>query len=1065
MTNHTDEDAVLEAIDPLSGNAETDLNHARVSGPDSPAWRALLARRMTFLLPKNRERDARQTDWKNSGSISLRAWLEGGPDGALTHHVERGAKGYFPVVFGGAAKPKGYTSRTADGMKTVECIGLDVDSGDSYSAVLDRVEALGVACIAYTSYSDGTRTSRLKRDDVLRHLKIDRDPTEDEMRAFLAAKGGLRPEIVASVRIEAQAEHTEKGVQIVLSHAPLEKWRLLFPLVEPLTVTTLAPASHRKAREVYARKVRGLAQMLGVMADEACFDVSRVFYLPSHPPGGDYALDVIRGRGLTVAEIPEVEKGGSKSAFEIAGGAEAGPEIAGMSAKAWAKKYGQRLLIAELIRGEAPEKEREDKGGLLVVECPFDEWHGNADDPDDSACHVRDADVGEGFVWQCKHNSCAGHDRLDMLQKALADGWFDASCLVSDDYLVPLSDEELEAENASAADGRRKGRKPKAATGDDYADAEPESYETDEVRFEPARDWLPKAYRISGGTIWGPGKDDDEIPLCQAFDVIGRASNVAGDAGAGRIICFTNENGSEVETTLSMADLIREGGGGVLEKLADAGMTLFISRKSREPILNLFRQIHPQRHVPTVPRAGWVRDRGGLIVGFMCPTGEYIEAEAGHPFRLATTATVRDRASGGTLKGWREAVDAAFENDPKSGAPNFFWVLGAAGGFAGPLMLLAGVTGCGLNFSGEAARGKTTALLLGSTVWATPYPTKGVFFPANSTANAVEVIAATASESFGAFDDLAAMQRPQDLSAVLYGVSGGSGKSRMAGISAAAGLGEAAEFRTFMLLSSEHTLKDTITGAGVEYRAGLSRRYPDVNVTAGARVSGEVLGRIEGVQRNYGHAGPAFVRWLIAEGWHTKGHELRKRIGEAADALAGDDAIPAQREAAKVFALVQVAGELAVDAGILSSKAKIEVAVLTAWQTFGASDEGRATEGEASLLNGFRSWLAGAQGVYLTDASDPDARLYRERLGWVTETQIVLINDKINMKAMGLSGTRDGLVKALQDAGALVMSGGNRRHTNLPSECGGGRVTNLRIDRDKLGMPPPSSGGNPVVGE
>jgi hypothetical protein len=1030
--------------DPLQGDADTELNSARVSGKDCPEWQTLLNRPMTFLLPKNRNKDAKQAEWRNSPPAPYRAWLAGGPAGGLTQHVEREAKGYFPVVFGAAAVSK-YVRRTANGMKTVEMVGIDVDSGDEYTAALDRIEAAGLACVAYTSFRDGTETSKVKRDTVLRALKIDRDPTTEELRSYLASK--LRPQILHTVEIVGQ-DHDEGGVQIVYRHAPLWKYRLLFPLAQPLLIGSLA-SMQRGQQDRYARLVRGLAHKLDLLADEACFDVSRVFYMPSHPPGGDFALDVIRGRGLTLGDMPEVEKGGAKNPFELAGvGARADDrQIGGMPILKWAAKYAHRLEVGSLMQAEATDKVRAVNGDIVVVECPFDEWHSNAGDPTDTGCHVRDGDGESGFVWFCKHGCQDRHDRLDMLHKALLDGWFDESCVMPGTYL-PQSDEEFEEEDSAPARGR------------------------DDGRFEPVKDWLPKAYSIKGNTIYGPGTkdDDDDMPLCQVFDVIGRASNVAGDSDAGRIISFVNENGVEVEATLHMADLIRDGGGGVLEMLAKRGMALYITRRSREPILNLFRQIHPQRHVPTVPRPGWVRDRGGVITGYLCPTGEYISATAqGEPYRLASTATVADRASAGTLDGWKKAVAVAFEDiatENSAHPPNFFWVIGACAGFVGPLLAIADVPGSGINFSGEAARGKSTALLLDATAWATPYPSRGVFNPANMTANAVEVIACRASEAGGCVDDLAAMPRPQELSHILYGVSAGAGKARMAGTTAAAGLGETAEFRAFLLLSSERTLKDTITAAGVEYRAGLSRRYPDVNVTAGARVSAEVMTEIEGVHRNYGHAGPAFVRWLIAGGWHRKGHDLRQRIGEAADKLAGAGSIPAEREAAKVFALVQIAGELASEAGLLPDADKVRAAVLTAWQTFRGSDEGKATEGEASLLDGFRSWFAGADGVYLTDASDPDARLYRERWGWTTDQYIILIADKIDMRAMKLSGTVDGLLKALRDADALIMSGMNRKHTNLPPECGGGRVTNIRIDRLRLGMPPPDRfGGGPVVGE
>lgn len=450
--------------DPLLGSATTELNQARVSGKDSPEWQNLIARPVTFLLPRSRARDAKQKEWKNSTAVPLRDWLEGNPDGCLTKHRERPEKGYFPIVFGSAAVSNGYTKRAASGMKTVEFVGIDVDSGDDYESALGRVEALGLACIGYTSFRSGAEKSQINRDAVLRALKIDRDPTTAELRAFLAPR--LHPKILDTVEVVGQSQDAS-GVQIDYSHAPLTKYRLLFPLESPLTVSTLA-RSQREALNTYARKVRGFARKLDLMADEACFDVSRVFYMPSHPPGGDFALDVIRGRGLALADIPEAAKEGTKNAFGVAGAGAVDRQIAGMPAKVWAAKYAKRLELARLIDSEAPDRIREDKGGILVVECPFDELHSNAGDSEDTACHVKDGDGESGFVWACKHNSCAGHDRLDMLHKALSDGWFDESCLISEDYLAPLPDDEEdedseviepEAGAISAADLQKRFRK------------------------------------------------------------------------------------------------------------------------------------------------------------------------------------------------------------------------------------------------------------------------------------------------------------------------------------------------------------------------------------------------------------------------------------------------------------------------------------------------------------------------------------------------------------------------------------------------------------------------------
>ncbi|WP_426037922.1 DUF927 domain-containing protein [Cypionkella sp. TWP1-2-1b2] len=224
--------------------------------------------------------------------------------------------------------------------------------------------------------------------------------------------------------------------------------------------------------------------------------------------------------------------------------------------------------------------------------------------------------------------------------KAIADEWFDPALLIDEAYLEPLSNEDLANEEAYAR-----------------------GMETDESRFEPVDSWMPFGYEMEYGTIWKIGKpatDDDgdtvadtRVKLCQAFNVVGRASNLAGDSDAGRIIAFKNENGAQIEKTIFMRDLISSTGAGILEDLANAGMKIYVrSKTDRDALLNLFTVMRVKRHIPTVPRPGWVRDNGGNIMGYMGPSGDYIEVEAGKPCRLSTKATMKDKKTAGTLDGY-----------------------------------------------------------------------------------------------------------------------------------------------------------------------------------------------------------------------------------------------------------------------------------------------------------------------------------------------------------------------------------------------------------------------------
>jgi len=996
-------------------NAPAYWNEAHMYGDDTPEWQALLNREMTLLLPGDKNRDAEQKKWKNH-TARLRDWLEGGPHGSLTRHVERRKKGYMPMVFGASAG----TRRTANAMVTAEWLLLDVESGDRLEDAEERVEELGLSGLAYTSFNDGTQTSYLMRDAVLKALRIETDPTDEQVRRYLTDMGKHRPKHVASVKIKNQHHHTEEGVKIELEHAPLEKWRLAFPLAEVQTITDLAP-TQRAQQDVYARKVRGLAEMLGVIPDEACLDVSRAFFAPSHPPGSDYYVAVYRGRGLTFDEIPEIGK-------------ERPADAKGNSLKGWAAQYARFFDLASLMENECPDKVRADKGGLLETECPFDHMHSNAGDPDDGGCHVRDADGETGFQWSCKHNGCSGHDRLDMLAQALADGWFDRELIEEGSPYLILPDED-ESELA-----------------------------TEESEFEPTKDWLPKRYRVTGGAIWTKAEDEDSVPICAAFDVVGRSSNADGTEGAGRIISFVNENGKRVEVTISRADIAADGNA-VMRDLADRGLLIYgRGKQASDRLLGLLNEITPKRRVPTVNVPGWVRDEHGDIVGFMHPNGAY-DHVSGPQFRLLEGSRIEVVKTKGTPEGWQSAAEVALSYADT----NFYWPLGLISGFAGPILGILEWPPCGFSLSGLTSKGKTMAQLKGATIWGSPQPGRGVLFTANTTGNAMEDLAVRGTDSFLAMDEIGAMSDKRALMSILFALSTGRTKSRKSG--PGRGLTEGDNFRPFVVLSSEHGMRNEIAGAGDKYRGGLAVRFPDIDVSEGETLGPDALAKLEAFKSNYGHAGPAFVRFLIESGVASDRAKLEKEVLEIASGLTEGQGAAMPR-AARVFAVAQRAGELAADASLLgdpkSAKRKVRTAVQKAWEVFTASDEAGAANGGEALLDSIRSFLFGELNRRIivvddnsVDVSDGHTHARGDVLGWADSEVIYLDSSKIkDPSVLGVDiGKRDELLRQLSALGVLIEPSG-KGHTfrQLPKDLAegageeGAAVRNIRLCREKLGI-------------
>jgi uncharacterized protein (DUF927 family) len=502
--------------------------------------------------------------------------------------------------------------------------------------------------------------------------------------------------------------------------------------------------------------------------------------------------------------------------------------------------------------------------------------------------------------------------------------------------------------------------------------------------------------------------------------------------------------------TLDRADLFKGDGGGIIDRLASAGMDLrFSGANGRGEMLDLLRSVKSDTLIPVAPRPGWTRDRTGRVTGFLLPTGEYIKA-SGPDMRLHSTGMIKDRQSHGTLEGWQTAANAAHHNT--------HWQFALCAGFAGPLLDLIEAQPSGFNFSGESSLGKTLALLLGTTIWTSGANGAGVFYVMNGTSNALEDIATMCSGTFMALDEIGAMQNPAALGSMLFGLSSATGKNRKAG--RGAGLAETAEFRTVSITTNERSLMTAIKDAGGDYKTGLSVRFPDIDVTNAKRVSADVLAELDHAKDNFGHAGPAFIRFLIAQGWHDRADELKARINKVAERIAGEKAAPPLRRAARAFALVQVAGGFAAQAGLIKM-APVLPAVKSAFNTFKQSDEGRATSGSESMLDGLRSWIVKAQGSgRIIEADDADASGYKDVVGWHTADTIILDYESLSdMKTMGLSGKRDGLLAALSECDALERSGKNRFHNSLPSSVKGDpnapakrRVRNVRIKRKKLGV-------------
>lgn len=456
---------------------------------------------------------------------------------------------------------------------------------------------------------------------------------------------------------------------------------------------------------------------------------------------------------------------------------------------------------------------------------------------------------------------------------------------------------------------------------------------------------------------------------------------------------------------------------------------------------------NPTGEVAIVRHPGWHEIDQTKI--FVTPGGEVIGLPEGKSLELAAGVVLPGPvARAGSLEGWRRAAAAALA---AADCPHF--ALGLAAGFAGVLVDLCGLDSCGINLSGQTSSGKTTSQRLAASSWSVPDSTKpGLFQVAKTTVNGFEALAARANGTVFALDELAHLNG-KETARVIYTLASGIGKMRM---TAGATMREPHRWKTFAILSSETSLEAKIRADGEAWTGGQAVRIADVDVTGINRLlDATIFQGVADVARHYGHAGPAFVRALMAAGYHERVSELRDGINEVARRLAGSGADAATIRAAMPLAILTVAGRMAQEFGLLPKGSAIATAVNWAWTGFRESSDAVALDPSNQAISSIRQWIAERwnTSVHWLDA---EIRPSRDALGWWDDTAVYLTPDRL-VEAAGGTQKEAMIGKSLSEAGMIVKTKDDRHFTvNWVPKIG--QLKAYALSREHFGRQPQNEG-------
>jgi Domain of unknown function (DUF927)/Toprim domain len=268
----------------------------------------------------------------------------------------------------------------------------------------------------------------------------------------------------------------------------------------------------------------------------------------------------------------------------------------------------------------------------------------------------------------------------------------------------------------------------------------------------------------------GKDKEGEEIwlPVATPFGVPARVRHADQANAYGLRVTVQDMNGRPRPVEFDRAALPRMGAAEIRAQLFAAG--LCTEADGEAVAVQVLKAANPSREIIVVSRPGWhcIPELSAPV--FVTPAGDVLAAPADGILELAAAARLPGAAATGSLEGWRAAVAAAVL---ATNCPH--WILGAAAGFAGPILALIGLDTCGINLSGLSTSGKTLAQKLAVSAWTPPRIGVGLLQSLRTTENAIESLAQASTGTVLALDEMAHVDG-QTVARLIYSIAGGLGK-------------------------------------------------------------------------------------------------------------------------------------------------------------------------------------------------------------------------------------------------------------------------------------------------
>ncbi|WP_341304337.1 DUF927 domain-containing protein [Pseudomonas sp. TMP25] len=470
--------------------------------------------------------------------------------------------------------------------------------------------------------------------------------------------------------------------------------------------------------------------------------------------------------------------------------------------------------------------------------------------------------------------------------------------------------------------------------------------------------------------VWHHGNKQDKetgdpVPfdewLCGPLNVDAITRSEGQDSDYGKLLRFRNQDGKWL-TWAMPNELLAGRPDAILAVLLSMGLD--VDYKRRNQVCQYIANQHPKHRVIAATSTGWHTPELFIMPRRHIGTGDAI-------FQ-SETANGDDYRSVGTLERWQSTIAAWCEGNP-------LMILGVCTALAGPLLFHVKRQGGGFHYRGDSSIGKSTAMYAANSVWGHGEDFKRTW---RATGNGLEGVAAQRNDTLLSLDEIGEAN-PREIGAVVYSIANGSGKTRASRTGAARA---AKRWRVMALSNGEESLSQMIAKGGGRACAGQEVRLLDIPARRTHGIFDNLHGMVGGRElsdavklashTDYGHAGPEFVRLLVESGEAAKLTDWLAAMADQFPNTSGQEGRAAER-----FALVALAGELAVKYGLLPlPKGHIGAAMIELFVLWRAG-RGEGPGEDRQILKSIADFIARHGDTRFSGANDSHGEA-RDRAGY-----------------------------------------------------------------------------------